>query len=464
MINGLEGIPGSGKSYEAVVYHVLPMLGDGRKVITNLPLVVELFAAIDPSYRALIELRIKPSKVLGTWDADRVDEQGKGMAFELFKDGPQAVDAKVTVFGHVWDFYSDWKHPETGQGPVFIVDEAHVAMPDIGTDKQVIEWFKLHRHFNADVLLMTQSFRDMNQPIARLMAMLVVCRKADILGKSDKYIRKVKAGYRGAVISTEERPYKAQYFCLYKSHTQGNSVAESAAKDVKPMIVWFNRIKWAVLSVGLVLMVWAFWPNPERNVFGARVRPVATEPQKKALPRMSVDEYKRAKAVEAGQPVATAVTLAPETPASESKKKETVDPLFGKLVHLTGEISKRGRLIQTFVISSAGRRVFDLTSEDLQGAGYTVDVKGPCMAFVKYEDVIRPVTCDAPAYGGTTNKPIVIDTASGRRSDTPPSAQPGVAANSPQQQVGPAHASYQEPTWSQGLAERNAQVRSVFGR
>ncbi len=46
MINGLEGIPGSGKSYEATVYHVLAALQTGRLVITNLPLNVEVFAAI----------------------------------------------------------------------------------------------------------------------------------------------------------------------------------------------------------------------------------------------------------------------------------------------------------------------------------------------------------------------------------------------------------------------------------
>ncbi|MBI5918423.1 MAG: hypothetical protein HY849_03485 [Nitrosomonadales bacterium] len=38
MINLLLGPPGGGKSYEATVYHVLPALAKGRKIITNLPL------------------------------------------------------------------------------------------------------------------------------------------------------------------------------------------------------------------------------------------------------------------------------------------------------------------------------------------------------------------------------------------------------------------------------------------
>jgi zona occludens toxin len=87
MINGLEGIPGSGKSYEAVVMHVLPALKAGRKVITNLPLLVDKFSALDPSYGDLIELRTKPQKVLGVWDAEAVDDVGNGDAFRLFSDG-----------------------------------------------------------------------------------------------------------------------------------------------------------------------------------------------------------------------------------------------------------------------------------------------------------------------------------------------------------------------------------------
>lgn len=61
MSNGLEGIPGSGKSYEAVVFHVLPALQSGRLVITNLPLLVEAFAALDPAFRSLIQIRRQPA-------------------------------------------------------------------------------------------------------------------------------------------------------------------------------------------------------------------------------------------------------------------------------------------------------------------------------------------------------------------------------------------------------------------
>ena len=240
MINGLEGIPGSGKSYEAVAMHVLPTLKAGRLVITNLPLIREQFAAIDPAFADLIELRTKSQPVRGIWDAEGLDADGKGQAFKL-TDNPPRDDAKnVPIFGAVWDYYSEFKHPETGQGPLFVIDEAHLALPVTGTSQAVIEWYKLHRHFNADVLLATQSFRDINQPIARLMGMLIKCRKADILGDKHSYIRKVHAGYRGAAISVESRKYNPAFFGLYKSHTQGNSVMESGAQDV---VTTYSRLK-----------------------------------------------------------------------------------------------------------------------------------------------------------------------------------------------------------------------------
>jgi len=261
MINGLEGIPGSGKSYEACVFQVLEALKDGCKVITNLPLDVDMYAAIDPSYRQLIEIRYVPGRVRGTWDANRVDPlTGQGQAFELFADGhSDPAPEGSRVFGTVWCYWSDWKHPKTGRGPKFMIDECHVAMPKLGTEKAVVEWYKLHRHFNIDVLLITQKFRQMSQDIAELMAMVIKVRKADVLGKPDEYIRKVHAGYRGAVIQETLRKYESHFFNLYKSHTQGNSVLESGATDVAPLSVKFKRITRAVWAGAACCVAVAVW-------------------------------------------------------------------------------------------------------------------------------------------------------------------------------------------------------------
>lgn len=391
MINGLQGIPGSGKSYEAVVYHVLHALQAGRKVITNLPVFVDKFAAIDPAYPALIELRRRPQPIRGEWDANRMDDNGNGNAFELFED-QRTVEpgVDVTVFGHVWDYYTTWKHPETGQGPLIVIDECHTALPgrDAGvTDKEVVQWFKLHRHFNVDVLLMTQDFRDMNQPIARLMEMLVKCRKASFMGKPTEYIRKVCAGYRGAVISTESRPYKPQYFGLYKSHTQGNSVAEGLAADVSPMLVRFKRWTRGVWLLALCFGGWFAW-----SLATGETKPVKAPPSQHAFqpiqPPQKVAEPQQAAVALLPPPVAVG-------PLPEADKGYP-EPLQGKGIHLRGHLVMAGRDVYVFLISNNGQPGVTHTSDDLARMGYRWEPSTACTGTLLWRDKARPIMCDSP--------------------------------------------------------------------
>ncbi|MER0370175.1 zonular occludens toxin domain-containing protein, partial [Vibrio vulnificus] len=46
MINLIVGRPGGGKSYEAVVFHIIPAIQNGRKVVTNLPLNIDHFVKV----------------------------------------------------------------------------------------------------------------------------------------------------------------------------------------------------------------------------------------------------------------------------------------------------------------------------------------------------------------------------------------------------------------------------------
>lgn len=426
MINGLEGIPGSGKSYEAVVYHVLLMLAQGRKVITNLPLFPAMFGVIDPAYVDLLEIRRAPAPVLGTWDSTRVDSDGNGEAFRLFENGQgspgEPVPVRVTVdsfnrvsrpsekndvlFGGVWDYYSTWKHPKTGQGPVFIIDECHDALPAVGIDPQVLGWFKLHRHFNADVLLMTQNFRDMNQPVARLCAMMVKVRKADILGKPDHYIRKVHAGYRGAVISTEERKYKPEYFPLYKSHSQGNSVSESAAGDVKPFIVKFKRFSRVFYILTAIFCVYAAWRffNPPSKVVAAR--PGSSAPGAAAPGSVSSG----AVAPVAASPGAVAPVAASPGAMAPFAENEIPEPYATKGLHLTGRMTIRGRAVYLFAVSSGNQRIFDtVSSDDLKAMGFRWQPLTDCAGTLRWKGNAKSITCDAPVMAsGSTNNPVVI--------------------------------------------------------
>lgn len=426
MINGLEGIPGSGKSYEAVAYHVLPMLQAGRKVITNLPLIVEMFAAIDPAYLSLIELRRKPAKVLGTWDPDGVDDKGNGEAFKVEAGMSAPAPQGTKAFGTVWCYHTTWKHPETGQGPVFIVDECHVGLPKIGTSKEVIEWFKLHRHFNVDVLLMTQKFRGICPDIADLMAMLIRCREASIIGEKGSYIRKVHAGYRGEAISKEVRKYKPEYFPLYKSHTQGNSVAESAATDVAPFIVKFRRFTWAWWAVTAIAAAWYLWPAADKPKKPAAATPAPVHgwmgPGLAGAPASPAN------------PASHATAPAPAKKAPEPDPDATPEPYAGKTLHLTGRITMRGQDVYTFAISNSAQLVSTVDSRDLIKMGYKWQPLTDCAGTLRWEGKPKAITCDAPAMAQwSADKPIVVQAGKGSAGPAgTPSAAPSQTVPMPE--------------------------------
>lgn len=406
MINGLQGIPGSGKSFEAAVYQVLEALKQGRMVITNLPLVVDAYAAIDPVYRSLIQIRTRPAPVRGVWDAEAVDpETGKGEAFKLFEDAREEKPADgAKTFGTPWCYYSEWKHPKTGAGPLFVIDECHVAMPKLGTSKEVIEWYKLHRHFNCDVLLATQNFRQMCQDIAELMAIVIKVRKADILGQPNEYIRKVHAGYRGAEIQQSIRKYQPHFFALYKSHTQGNSVMETKATDVSPLIVKMRRFTWVFWALTLPFVVYAFWPADKPK----------PKPPAKALTQADRDAAQRVQQAIAEYPkAAPIIDQAPEKVEppqhAEPAAIEAPEPFEKKSVHLTGRMQMGKRVLYTFAVSDGTRRIFDMTSDDLRASGYVWEPMTDCSGTLRWKSSSKAVTCDAPVIPqGTKSDPVVL--------------------------------------------------------
>lgn len=409
MINALEGIPGSGKSYEAVVYHVLPALQKGRKVITNLPLDVERFAAINPDFRELLDVRKFARPVRGTWDAHAAN-RGE-LAFILGETVP-AED--VEIFGHVWDFWDEWKG-EGGIGPLYVIDECHVSFPRAdrsskGTAKDVIQWFKIHRHYGADVLLMTQNFRDIDQSITSLIATLIKVRKADVLGKKDRYIRKVHSGYRGGLVSSEERPYKAQYFPLYKSHTQGGAVVESVASDVTPFVAKWKRGTAIFWVFALIFLVYAFWPEAEK-----KPTPFQAE-LKKVPPGMVLYEDEAGRSAHR-RPLQPDGTLHPAdqkkaVPDASAAPAGPVEPYKGKTFHLSGWLQFGSKLVYMFEVVANGQRIGTTDSIELAKIGYRYTHLAECAGLLNWHGEDRPITCDAPRLAqGVESKPIVVSEA-----------------------------------------------------
>lgn len=228
MINLMLGAPGGGKSYESVVYHLLPALNKNRKVITNLPLNLDQVEAFCPGTSHLIEIR-----------------------------SPELVDGSIVrPFSKVEHYGDTWRHDTEGNvGPLYIIDECHLALPLRGTDILIEEWYSLHRHEGADVLLITQSYGKINKAIRDLVQMVYRCRKGTMLGTSKHYVRKVQDGIRGAEVNTAIRKYEPKYFRLYRSHTKSSgAVQEFEANDVRS--IWAGwHFRGAILCAALSAII-----------------------------------------------------------------------------------------------------------------------------------------------------------------------------------------------------------------
>ncbi len=382
MIHLLLGPPGSGKSYEAVVYHILPALQQGRRVVTNLPLNLEKLGALDPSFPPLVELRKISAPVRGTWEP--TNEAG---AFQIGKT--QSQDVTRRLFGGVWDFYSEWRHPETGLGPLYVVDECHLAMPRSATDKHLEEWFSLHRHYRADVLLVTQSYGKVSRSICDLVQMVYKVRKAVAFGSTSSYIRKVCDGLRGEVVNTSVRKYQKKFFGLYNSHTQGSSGKESGANDVRPIWMHWSFIGAAVFIGGATIWIASGGvANP--------LKPAALQGQQASYATAAQHRYNPSKPA----PTAPQEQAATDPPSSQAAAPGgAIEPFARHGLHLTGVASMGSLTIHTFVVSQNGQQVASITDKDLVKAGYSYHAVAPCVGIATFRDISRSVICDAPQVG-----------------------------------------------------------------
>jgi len=223
MIYGIVGKPGGGKSYEAVVYHIIPALSKGRKVITNLPLNVDLLI-----------------KTFG----------------EDVRDLIVVIDGKLQDFGsnrrpfsNITDYNDGWRNKD-GQAALYVVDEAHLVLPTRGCNVPILEWYSMHRHLGIDIILITQNFRKLNRDVKDMIELTYSCQKNTAFGSPKSYTQKVRSGAAGEVVNTSQRRYKESYFPFYQSHTASNkAVQEAYAGDVKSIWKTWPFVGSAIMMV-----------------------------------------------------------------------------------------------------------------------------------------------------------------------------------------------------------------------
>jgi zona occludens toxin len=408
MINWLIGSSGGGKSYEANRYHILAALEKGRHVITNLPVKKDFYVSINPDFERLLHIRKSAQPIRGEFVI--VDETPE---FRLWPDGiTQSPPKHQRPFAGVWDYYfTDDMRTEKGQGPLFVIDECHFALPRGKTQEDVDDWFSVHRHFNSDVLLITQSYGKVSKNICDNTQLVYRVRKATAFGKSDAYIRKVMDGFRGDVVNTSIRSYESFYFGLYKSHTQGQSVEEFGADDVTPIWMRWPFIGTGICALILILMfVFIDFKNPMDANSYTKTKAKAKPTPEETL-AVAKDSYAKSQQAKKEQPAVTQAAIKPNTqplPEQPQQAQEVPtdhDPYEKNGIHLLGHVSSKTKpTLWLITLSQNGARIKNLSAQELVKVGYQFEPIGDCAAWLTYKTVKRFITCDTPSV--TVNSAI----------------------------------------------------------
>ncbi len=381
MINLLIGPPGGGKSYEAVVYHILPALTAGRKVITNLPLELDRLALLGFDV-SLVEIRTHTQAVEPEKDWNKAQS-----LYQKFGIAAKPVYWVNRPFAHPEDYGHSWRHPDSGTGPLYVVDECHLALPRADTKREVEEWYSLHRHESADVLLITQSYGKVSKSIIDLVQVCYRVKKGTAFGTSSQYIRKVQDGVRGEVVNTSVRKYEKRYFGLYKSHTRGGGT-ELAANDIIPMWKRWPFIGAALfLSIGVAIII-----------FAPSVNPLKAPSPKSGTVALSAPGVQPVRVVESVNGRVVSDTGSAVNEKEKIASVEPVHPYSGRGLHIVGSLYNSVTKLTKYVfaVSQNGQLVSNVDSRDLTTLGYSVGAQTPCAVTVGYGDFQKWVICDAP--------------------------------------------------------------------
>ncbi len=217
------GPPGSGKSYHVVKEVIIPSLKKGRKILTNLPVCLDVMAAKIPELKFVEKMNF----------LEMVDEERIKNIHELVAD-PQGIYA----------------------GCLIVIDEAHNYWPtdEPIRNKAFKKWYTEQRHYFQDVVLLTQDFDNVHKFMRSITEKRFEYSKNADKGFDNGYNEDYYIG------KSKKRPvrtmhsYDKFYFQFYFSHSQSLSGKGLSEKRVgrKVNILFKYVIR---LGLGLALFV-----------------------------------------------------------------------------------------------------------------------------------------------------------------------------------------------------------------
>lgn len=212
-----EGLPRSGKSYEAMVKHVLPAIKSGRLVVTNIK-------------------GVDTTKIADVLDLpfDYVD----GLVIQI----PWSDTKKCLQF--------------VKNDCLLLLDEVQDFWPS-GREKlppDITELITQHGQRGMDIILMGQSQKDCHNLWRRRIDKLVYFVQKDSVGKPTEYfwrLSKCVGTDKFVEVSTGSSKYDSKFFGIYKSHVDG--VDNKEAYEDERANVWSRpSLRYGIPAMAIV--------------------------------------------------------------------------------------------------------------------------------------------------------------------------------------------------------------------
>lgn len=344
-----EGLPGSGKSYEAAKNQIIPALMKGRMV----------FAYIEGlNHEKFAEVTGLPLPVINKLLHQLTKEQVSDVQNHVSHDS-------LVLLDELQDFFPAGKST---------------------LDPGITEFVTQHRHRGIDIVCMGQDHRDCHMLWKRRIDTLITFVKRDAVGMPDFYTwttHKQQAG-KFVKLRSGKGEYDKKYFGLYASHVSG--VASIDAHKDDRTNVFKSSIFTTWLPLFFLVLAYAIYylygffhsPAPVKKVEPVPVdtRPVNVPPQKQ-------------------EPQPKSEPQKPPEPKKQPQVNEYLDKYLTdyrpRLVGLIESKQKNKMVAQIEFLDSAGRAYERLNIPQIVAFGYVVERK-PYGLLLKRGDKQYPVT------------------------------------------------------------------------
>jgi zona occludens toxin len=344
-----EGLPGSGKSYEAAINQIIPSLLKGRSV----------YAYIEGlNHEKFAEVTGLPLPVINKLLHQLTKEQVSTVQVHVSNDS-------LVLLDELQDFFPAGKST---------------------LDPGITEFVTQHRHRGIDIVCMGQDHRDCHMLWKRRIDTLITFVKRDAVGMPDSYTwttHKQQAG-KFVKLRSGKGEYDKKYFGLYASHVSGVASIDAHKDDRTNVLKSSLFTTWLPLfCIALAFAIYylyGFFHNPPSKK--AEPVPVATRPAAAPVPKTDP------------KPPNPAPPKPPE-PKGQPQVNDYLEKYLNdyrpRLVGLIESKGKNRMVARIEFIDTSGRVYERLNIPQVVAFGYVVERK-PYGLLLKRGDKAYPVT------------------------------------------------------------------------